>query len=303
MRGPAVNLVSVSVTTDGPVQSPLVSGSTVALANTRIDLLFDRYLDPRSVLRQSVCLRSDSVIPTAAEECTGGVFLNPVYNPASRTVSYFIDPGNASPILPAAVHYLTVYRGTGDELGFRAFDGAPLAQAQAFFFDVTDPGGLQPQVPVVDPTDCLLELGTSCGNCHAAQTPLGEAITPAMGLELNPTDRFLATSLRPAHGMSIGSTGNDPLARRPDRFGAGMPVIAPGDPGNSYLLYKMLAREDPAPATLAPGETDRLRAFITGAPMPPSNQLPDTRPRDEGGNPIDLQLYDNINKFIRCIGQ
>ena len=57
-----------------------------------------------------------------------------------------------------------------------------------------------------------------------------------------------------------------------------MPVIDPSVPGNSYLVYKLLANPHtplevpfPGPAGEEPHEVGRLRAtIVTGMPMPPS---------------------------------
>ena len=70
----------------------------------------------------------------------------------------------------------------------------------------------------------------------------------------------------------------------PDRFGRAMPLIDPGNPGNSYLLYKLLANPlnhrrssrgvlaDPEGGFEEPAlglEIDRLRdSVVVGLPMP-----------------------------------
>lgn len=276
--GPPVHLVSARVTTAGPTQVEIAEdGSTQALANTRLELVFNRYLDPSTVARQAVCLRSDPAPVEAPEDCTGGVLLSVVYDPAGRVVTYYVDPGQTPPLLPAATHYLTVYRAQGDGSGIRAFDGARLEAKRQLFFQVVDPGNLEPQLPPeVDAITCE-QTATSfgvCAGCHARrdETSEGPANEPAGGLELDSLERALVTGTRPAHGASLGATGNQIGANNPDKLGAGMPVLAPGDPGNSYLVYKMLAATEVDPATLAPGETDRLRqGLISGMPMPPDN--------------------------------
>jgi hypothetical protein len=45
--------------------------------------------------------------------------------------------------------------------------------------------------------------------------------------------------LRVAHEADTSNLAGRPLVD-PPRFGMGMPVIAPGDPPTSYLLYKLL---------------------------------------------------------------
>jgi hypothetical protein len=73
-----------------------------------------------------------------------------------------------------------------------------------------------------------------------------------MGLSLDTWEGIARTALdRPAHQTEIGpSIGRTDQA--PARFGANMPVIDPGRPDNSYLLYKLLL----SPAAYLPGEVD-----------------------------------------------
>ena len=57
-----------------------------------------------------------------------------------------------------------------------------------------------------------------------------------------------------------------------------MPLFdAKRSPGNSYVLYKVLAHEPGRPDGIADGETDRLRdAVVVGLPMPPFTQDTET---------------------------
>jgi hypothetical protein len=56
-----------------------------------------------------------------------------------------------------------------------------------------------------------------------------------------------------------------------------MPIIDPGDAGNSYILYKLLAGPAYAQSLAAPPdpkEIERIRtAVVVGMPMPPTNGL------------------------------
>ncbi len=267
-------------------------GSTVAPANLRLDLVFDRYLDPRTVQRASVCLRSNAEPVGSFEQCTGAAFLNAAYDPVGRVVSYYVDPGQTPQLLPATTHLLTVHLANeADEIGFRAYDGAPLAQKYELFFSVADPGGLAPQLPPpLTEDDCAIVEGVleSCARCHA----WGPDKAPAEGLETSPFEGFGSRAQRVAHGASLGATANQG-ARRPEHFGAGMQIVTPTDPGNSYLLYKLLAALPADGATLQPDETERIRSeLITGLPMPPDNVQDQVT--DEGNvipfRPTEVQL-------------
>jgi hypothetical protein len=64
-------------------------------------------------------------------------------------------------------------------------------------------------------------------------------------------------------------------------FGVGMPLVTPGNPGNSYLVYKLLAWGEPVAsgspsataerlhAPLSQDEAARLRGLVVGQAMPP----------------------------------
>jgi hypothetical protein len=110
--------------------------------------------------------------------------------------------------------------------------------------------------------------GCTFATCHST---LNNSPEP-MGLNLSSGAYIKETAIgRVANQSQTGEHADAPVSASA-RFGRAMPLIAPGNPGNSYLLYKILA--DPAVAaddpTLAPGETDRLRAGLAvGLPMPP----------------------------------
>jgi hypothetical protein len=128
----------------------------------------------------------------------------------------------------------------------------------------------------------LLDAGLFTGSCAFGQchgtSGGGEDI--AMGLDLTNAATIEATAL----GKTAFQTqmGEDAVVgdQNPLRFGRAMPLIDPGNPGNSYLMYKVLANdltflltpdlEDAAsldPALLE--EIDRLRAsVVVGLPMP-----------------------------------
>src|SRR5258708_4539785 len=78
-----------------------------------------------------------------------------------------------------------------------------------------------------------------------------------------------------AHQTEEGGAAQHP-SEHPRRFGVSMAIVAPTDPGQSYLLYKLLAASrfpldpsDPNDAIQA-GEADRLPlSLVPGGPMPP----------------------------------
>ena len=139
------------------------------------------------------------------------------------------------------------------------------------------------------------------GDCHAdgrrqiEGTMESAYIGPAMGLVLctsGPTpscpdkylspESMLATALgKVAHQTQQGSADPgdvNPVLDNPRRFGRAMPIIDRGSPGNSYLVYKILAGIDPVVVSdenpAAAGEQNRLReAIVVGMTMPATGFL------------------------------
>jgi len=286
----------VSVTTGldangAPERSELTDGSTVALPTTSITLQFDRFIEAQDAIRQAVCIRSNTAPVNGPLECEGAVFLRPYYNPARRQLSFFQQDGKAE-LEPDTLYQLTVFSPTTDErFGVRAFDGGPLEATVSFQFRTAAAGGTNREQPPSGDLFCEPELcfeacagdpdcETACGvgakvalqpctnpTCHAQVNDLA----PAMGLNLTDGRHVVATAIgRVANQTQTGENADVPVSSSL-RFGRAMPIIDPGNPGNSYLLYKILAHETLAAGdpTLMPGELDRLRAnMVVGAPMP-----------------------------------
>ena len=96
-----------------------------------------------------------------------------------------------------------------------------------------------------------------------------------MGLDLqNPggvRDTALSMTAHQTQQGQISVAGD----ASPERFGRAMPLIDPGNPGNSYIMYKVLANplnQFRPGGALEPGlalEIDRLRDnVVVGLPMP-----------------------------------
>ena len=108
------------------------------------------------------------------------------------------------------------------------------------------------------------------GACHA---PSASPEGAAAGLDLSTPAGLDATALeRVAHATQVGEHAARAEAR-PVRFGRSMPIVAPGFPGNSFLLYAQLLGEAYVQTEAAPAheEIERLREALGGGmPMPPS---------------------------------
>ena len=210
-------------------------------ANGSVELAFDRFLDPSTVNRQGVTL--------AAADGTVVAFAKPLYDPVLRKVT--LQPVDS---LTAGQPYtvsLAQWPSGVDSGGLRATDGAPLAAAITLGFMATEEVTLPPPPKVTFCGDILPVFQRSCSssNCHGAPTPGGDPTRtgtgssyPAEGLALS-TGPWVQTSaidgMRPAIGDNTGPSGVASTGI-PGLFGVDMPLVSPGNAGNSWLLYKCL---------------------------------------------------------------
>jgi len=260
-QGPPIQLVATSV--DATRTSP---------SDADIVLSFDRLLNPFTVTRQSVALRD------AFGQAPSSPLI--IYDPVARTVTVK-NPAPGQPFLLENQPYkiiLGVPQTESDVSGLRAIDGATLAAPIVFGFLTTPGAGPTSPAPVSFCNQVLPVLQTHCaaaGGCHAPQAD--DEAGPRMGLVWTSAAGVQSTAIgRVASESNTGATmGTGLPAGR--LFAVDMPLVDPGNPGNSYVIYKLLSRGEPgAPATTAPAlhvplasdEVDRLRYFIHGQPMP-----------------------------------
>jgi hypothetical protein len=293
---------------DGGVASPTCGVSR----KTTIELRFDRYLEPDAAIRQSIVLFQRL---NEDDQPIGGAFLQPDYDLVERVVVYRLNrerhPDGLDPGSLYKVRVVAPAEAGAD--GFKAFDGAPLTAdgsvALEFQFrTATAPAEWPPEQPAPTCRDMIERVfpGAGCQSpgCHngvedpdcpprMAQDPQGECVgVPRMGLRFESAPGLVETAIRRvAHQTDIGSQAGVPL-QNPARVGVAMPIIDPGKPGNSYLLYKLLRRPQnffqrfddagdtcrtehlaplPNDACLppTPEESRRLREwFVRGEPMP-----------------------------------
>lgn len=233
-------------------------GTNVKLpANGAIQLAFDRYLLPGTETRQSAVLTA-----------VGGGSVTPAivtYDPVTRVVTLASPNGEGAWLTKDQSYKLTLPVPTEENPGFglRAIDGAPLAEPVTIQFVVGDPSpksSAPPQVSFCDDVAPLLEKKCGGNTCH------GGSASAAAGLVLTTGVGLGATAFRVAQGANTGGAAqagsgaspNDPL--RP--FGIDMPIISPKNPGQSWLLYKVL---------LAPLPTVEVtpKPFVCGATTRP----------------------------------
>ena len=262
-------------------------------------------------------------------------FAAPEYNPVKRELVVRLAPGtrlSADTLYRLTVFPPR----DEDSTGLRAFDGAPLVRSYAFDFKTkadtsTARDELGPSAEAycaaqkclrscADATDvetcrngcrplCLddacqgdgdvlagfvPEVFGSCAYspCHAA----APGVPAPMGLDLSRKSLISATAIGVvAHGTATGEASFAPEPSGP-KFGRAMALIAPDDPGQSYLLYKLIANplnHPREPGALEPqhqAELDRLCAsVVVGLPMPAENgeHRGLVGGSDKDGNPID----------------
>jgi len=257
---------------------------------TVLRLRFNRHLLPATAVRQSVRVYAGSPENT--------LFLAPSYDVIERVLSFALPSGQLLPGMVYTVELVKPIR-AGD-FGFRAYDGAPIAAATqplVWSFRTRSQGGVGSPADLALPADCqaaLSSLTASCGqaNCHAVCPDDHCEHQPRMGLVLDSPQGIDETAIwQVAHQTLTGQDETTPL-RNPRRFGAQMPIIEPGRPENSYLVYKLLVSPDnyrdasgfscesryfgrlPDRQCLAPSEAERQRLrdwFVRLGPMPPDS--------------------------------
>ena len=223
--GPAVLVVGVSVGEGRPMPADGV-----------IQIAFDRYLLPSTVNRQSVVIvdgANKSVPPENAPVVT--------YDPIARTVT--LAPPR-QPWLTEGQPYkiiLGIPEEGAETGGLRAIDRATLFPNQklAFAFFV----GPKQSIPIAPGTtkdvsfcrDVLPIFAAKCSGstCH------GSGDRAASSLVLDTSAGVGATALnRVAQGSNRGPRAGQ-VTSSELLFGVDMPIIDPGSPGNSWLLYKV----------------------------------------------------------------
>jgi hypothetical protein len=204
-------------------------------ANGQIVLAFDRLLQPTSITRQTFVLTNAG----------GNIAYTPTlrYDPVARvvTITPLTDPSQK---LVSGQSYDLIIQGPqspGDMNGLRAIDGATLLHSpQRIAFSVTDPTPAPPPVVTIDfCRDIFPITGTKCSLqiCHGG-------MAPAEGLLLDPPSGIPATAVGRVSQES--NTGPRAAASPPTLlFGEDMPILdangtTNGNPGNSWLMYKIL---------------------------------------------------------------
>jgi hypothetical protein len=231
--GTAIRLLDANI---GPKKPPLAPGS-------RIELFFDRLLLQASITRQTFVLSDLS-------GNTPGTPPTMQYDPVARVVALYPQ----TPLMQCQTYEITIVtpKVSTDTNGIRAIDGATLNPLvyPVIEFPVAcntdagaDGGGAAvpaPPIPTVDfcsQVNPIIQSKCNGGTCHGG--PL-----PAAGLRLDSSKAIAATAIgRVAQGSNTGARSVAQPASL--LFAQDMPIVQPGTPGNSWLMYKLLMAYPP----------------------------------------------------------
>jgi hypothetical protein len=267
-----------------------------------IELAFDRQLLPLTVNRQAFVVRDSS---------GNGLSPHVKYDPVGRIVQITSPNEDGGPWLTPLQHYTVTFvvaKGDDDTSGVRAVDRATIdPSTPPLLFDVQVAGGdggappnvTAPPISFCDDVFPIFQAKCSGPSCHGGAHG---AIEPAAGLLLDSPDGIRHTALGVGAGRVAQGSNTGPLAAPAPpghEFGVDMPIIDPGrdptsggDPGNSWIIYKMLLAvpndlaapgaptcdggtapstpvpPDPLRQPLSDDERARLADFVLGREMP-----------------------------------
>ena len=214
--------------------------------NITLTFRFDRFLDPGSANRQAIRVYTGDPKVAAAPPP-----FEVAYDPIERVVEYRMPPGYA--FSPNTLYQLRLnVSHSPDEPGFRAFDGAPLAEGDVPLSGSFVTGDALEDLPVPAAPSCdeIVGRGDSLFNtcvgsaCHqkGGNVVNGEAVADAPhGLWLDTPSRFMLSAVgRIARGSEVDAqSGGVPTEHGP-RFGVGLALVDARNPAGSYLVYKLL---------------------------------------------------------------
>lgn len=162
-------------------------------------------------------------------------FIQPRVDPVERTIVFTL----ATPLAADTEYRLLIEDSKRPADRLAAFDGAPFEGRAVVRFttgkDATEQTDVDPQR--VDACAAVATLKDRCGNaaCHGPRET-----HPAMGLSLDRWESIFDTAIN--HGSKLVQQATEPAGTGEGsrRFPAGLPIIAPGASGRSFLLFKIL---------------------------------------------------------------
>jgi len=284
---------------------------------------------PISVVRQSFILLDSSNQPVQAVLVT--------YDPVARVVTLSNpNPSQATWLTPDQPYKieLPVPKGDEDSAGVRAIDRATLdpSKPHEIGFTVAAAAPAAPAEPATSfcrDVSPIFQARCSASFCHGTpqagakseRFPDGQS-RPAAGLVLETSVGVKNTALlRVAHGANTGGLAG--AGEAPGHvFGVDMPIVDPGNPANSWLMYKLLLAPLPdsdaganirtkcdgsqgdLPATgffpattfakMSDGERSRLSDYVLGNQMP----YPPQPGREDRSQNLSLEELERVRAWI-----
>lgn len=247
--GPAVHLVG-AFPSEGCGIGP--DPACTVPTNATLTFRFDRFLNPTTASRQAI-----RVYTGDPKTAAGPPPFEVAYDPVERVVEYRMPNGYG--FAPRTLYTLElVVPEAADDFGIRAFDGAPLAEAELplriSFLTADAPIDL-PVEAVPTCTEIVRNVFTD--NCTGSQchqrighsfkdagrnVDLGEA---PYGLWLDSPANILASAVnKVAHQTELGDRSGGAPEVKGARFGVRMALVDPRNPGGSYLMFKLLLGSD-----------------------------------------------------------
>jgi hypothetical protein len=305
---------------------PSIAAPTIAAPDAIDDpirLAFDRFLNPASISPETILLQDSTGTQMQA-------VIN--YDPVTLTIA-LSKPSESTSWLTAGQSYQVVLNTStpSGSLPLQAIDGAKLSQSVTLPFTVgsmASGSGGEPSMHFCVDVLPILQNKCAYGPCHVTPQNMGASAAfpdgesrPAQGLILDSSIGVASTAVnQTAHGSNTSGTAGE-LKTLSTPFGIDMPIIDPGSPGNSWLMYKTLLALPPAQDDMIQGvcgpevtastfgsdlvspvtidERARLSNFILGREMPypttPSQGEPSANP---GDNPLSIQELERVRAWI-----
>jgi hypothetical protein len=227
---------------------------------------FDRMLLPASIVRQSFL-----VVPEGSNAA-----LTPTvkYDPVTRLVTLANPNRDGSSWLRPEQAYKIIFSipdGESDAVGgLRAIDRATFdpatPPAPIGFLTTATPAGVRsdpPEMQFCSDVLPLFERHCSAPQCHGSPVS-GSIARTAAGLLLSTPIGITSTAIgHVANASNTGALAGNANAGRV--FGVDMPIIAPGNAGSSFLLYKLIIAPSPPGGWTGEGQTPSLRLKCDGS--------------------------------------
>jgi len=239
-----------------------------------IRVQFDRFLMPSTPVRGAMCLQAATVggESTGTSQCIAAGF-TAEYDPVDRVATWVIR----GEIMDRTRYNVRLFapKDPNDATGVRAFDGAPLEKEFTFAFTTgvkpapheparklgfcdarrhcpLPSGACDEPTPVAvtnSPSAFLAANCTSGGGCHAGgSSARGSALRlddDGVGGGFAAAVRHLVDHVVVANETATGADPANASRNALAPFGRNMPYIDAANPGNSYLLYKLILALSP----------------------------------------------------------